>query len=74
MTTVTVTTVGSSTGIVLPKEIREYLGVEKGDNVTFVRDNGSIRIIRHDKEYDKWMEAGHSLMERYSDTLRKLAE
>lgn len=31
--------------ITIPKDIREILGVSKGDRVTFVVENGNVRLI-----------------------------
>lgn len=31
--------------VTIPKDIREILGIESGDRVTFIVENGSVRIV-----------------------------
>ncbi len=31
--------------VTIPKDIREILGIESGDRVTFVVENGNVRIV-----------------------------
>lgn len=37
--------VGNNGWIVIPQNIREVLGVSNGDRITFVVENGSVRLI-----------------------------
>jgi len=73
-TTVKVTTVGSSTGIVLPKEILERLQIEKGDLLYVTETPGGVQLTPFDPEFEKAMEAGKRVMRKYRNALRKLAE
>jgi putative addiction module antidote len=72
--TVKVTTVGNSTGIVLPKEILERLQVEKGDTLYLTESPGGIQLTPFDPEFEKTMESGRKVMRKYRNALRKLAE
>jgi putative addiction module antidote len=72
--TVKVTTVGNSTGIVLPKEVLERLQVEKGDTLYLTESPGGIQLTPFDPEFEKTMESGRKVMRKYRNALRKLAE
>jgi putative addiction module antidote len=73
-TKVKVTTVGSSTGIVLPKEILERLQIEKGDILYVIETPGGVQLTPYQPEFAKTVEAGRRVMRKYRNTLRKLAE
>ena len=45
ITFIDTTTVMSHGLITIPKDIREILGISCGDRVTFVVENGSVRLI-----------------------------
>ena len=45
ITFIDTTTVMSHGQITIPKDIREILGISCGDRVTFVVENGSVRLI-----------------------------
>ena len=34
--------------VTIPKDIREILGVSSGDRITFVVENGSVRVVNAD--------------------------
>lgn len=73
-TTVKVTTVGSSTGIVLPKEILERLHLRKGDSVYLSETPDGVHISPYRPDFDEAIETGRRIMRKYRNTLRKLAE
>lgn len=73
-TTVKVTTVGNSTGIVLPKEILERLQVEKGDSVYLTETPDGVRMSAYRPDFVEAIEAGRRVMRKYRNALRKLAE
>lgn len=73
-TTVKVTTVGSSTGIVLPKEVLERLHIEKGDTLYLTETPDGVRLTPYRPEFAQAVEAGRRVMRKYRNTLRKLAE
>ncbi len=72
--TVKVTTVGSSTGIVLPKEVLERLQIERGDVLYLTEVPGGIQLTPFRPEFARTIEAGRRVMRRYRNTLKKLAE
>jgi putative addiction module antidote len=71
---VKITTVGSSAGIVLPKEILAKLRVEKGDSLYVTETPGGIQLTPYDKEFSRQVVAGRKVMRKYRDALRKLAK
>lgn len=71
---VKITTVGSSVGIVLPKEVLAKLHVEKGDSLYITETPQGIQLTPYDEEFDRQIEIGKKVMRQYRDALRKLAE
>lgn len=72
--TVKVTTVGSSTGIVLPKDVLERLHLQRGDSVYLTESPGGVHITPYRPDFAEAVEAGRRVMRKYRNTLRKLAE
>lgn len=73
-TTLKVTTIGNSTGVVLPKDILARLRVSKGDSLIVSETPNGIELSAHDPEVALQMEIGEKVMRKYRDVLRKLAE
>ncbi|MBB6144957.1 putative addiction module antidote [Silvibacterium bohemicum] len=71
---VKVTTVGSSAGIVLPKELLTKLNIQKGDTLHVTETPTGLQLSPYDEQFAKTMEAAQDIMRRYRDTLRKLAQ
>ncbi len=74
MTTVKVTKIGNSEGVILPKEILEKLRVSKGDTLTLTETPGGIELRIYDEEFAKQMEIAERVMRENRDVLKKLAE
>jgi len=74
MTTVKLTTVGSSTGIVLPKEVLERLRVSKGDTLHLVETPNGVELTPYDPEFQKQMTIAEQVMRSDRNVLKKLAE
>jgi putative addiction module antidote len=73
-TTVKITTIGNSVGIVLPKDILNRLHVEKGDSLYLVETPEGIHLSPYDQNFAAEMEAARRVMRKHRDVLRKLAE
>jgi putative addiction module antidote len=73
-TAVKVTTVGSSAGIVLPREILNRLHVEKGDTVYLTESPDGIRITPYDAAFAQKVDILEQVMRENRDVLKKLAE
>lgn len=74
MATVKVTTVGNSTGIVLPKELLEKLRISKGDNLTVTETSRGLELSAYDPEFTEGMKIAEEVMREDRDVLKKLAE
>jgi putative addiction module antidote len=73
-TTVKITTIGNSVGIVLPKEILCRLHVEKGDSLYLLETPEGIQLTPYDQNFAAEMDAAKRVMRKHRDVLRKLAE
>jgi len=69
-----VTTVGSSAGIVLPKEALAILKVAKGDSVFLTESPDGVRITPYDPAFEEQMSLARSFMRERRDVLRELAK
>jgi len=69
-----VTTVGSSAGVVLPKEILTKLKVAKGDFVFLTESPDGFRITPYDPEFEENMALARQVMRKRRDLLRELAK
>ena len=74
MTTVKVTTVGNSTGIVLPKEVLQHLRVGKGDTLYVIETPDGVRLTPYSPEFAQQAEVAEQVMREDRDVLKKLAE
>ena len=74
MRTLKVTTIGNSTGVVLPKELLQRLRVEKGDTLFVLETPHGIELVPYDPDFAAQMEAAERVMREDRDVLKKLAE
>jgi putative addiction module antidote len=74
MSTLKLTTVGNSAGVVLPKEILQRLRVDKGDLLYVLETPNGIELTPYDPEFAAQMEAAERVMREDRDVLKKLAE
>jgi putative addiction module antidote len=73
-TTVKLTTIGNSVGVVLPKELLTKLKVEKGDTLYVSETPDGIQLTPYDQEFADQMKAARRVMKENRDVLRRLAE
>jgi putative addiction module antidote len=69
-----VMTVGSSVGVVLPKEALARLRVKKGDKIYLIESPNGYELVPYDPEFAKQMAAAEEGMHRYRNALRELAK
>jgi putative addiction module antidote len=69
----TVTQIGNSTGVILPKEAAARLKVKKGDRVYLTETSDGYFITPYDPEFEAQMEAARRGMAKYRNTLHELA-
>jgi putative addiction module antidote len=75
MPTLKLTAVGTSTGVVIPKEMLARLNLTKGDLVYAVETpDGGYRLTPYDPAFAARMDKAEAIMRRYRNTLRVLAE
>jgi putative addiction module antidote len=73
-TTVKITSIGNSIGIVLPKEVAARLRVEKGDTLYITEAPDGIRLSAYDEDFARNMDAMERVMRENRDVLKRLAE
>jgi len=74
MTTLRLTTIGNSTGVVLPREILQRLRVDRGDTLYVIETPGGIELTPYNPEFAAQMEVAERVMREDRDVLRRLAE
>lgn len=72
--TLKITTVGSSAGVVLPKDLLHRLRVDKGDTLYVLETPRGIEISPYDPDFAEQMEVAERVMREDRDVLKKLAE
>lgn len=68
------TSIGNSTGVVLPKEILARLRVGRGDVLYVLETREGIELTLYDPEFARQMDLAEEIMHEERDVLRKLAE
>lgn len=75
MLTLKITSIGSSAGVILPKEALALLKVEKGDTLFLTEaPGGGYTVTPYDPEFERQMALGEQLMREDRDILRALAK
>ncbi len=74
MTKLKLTTVGNSTGLVLPKEILQHLRISKGAFLYAVETPNGIELTPYDPEFGAQLDVAEQVMRDDRDVLKKLAE
>ncbi len=74
ITTVKVTAIGNSAGIILPKEILEKLRISKGDTLTVTETPDGVHLTPFDEKVARQMEVAERVMRENRNMLRKLAQ
>lgn len=74
MTTLTIRKIGNSEGVILPKEVLARMHVKEGDQLFVTETPDGFSVRSYDPVFEKQMDAAESIMRRYRNTLKKLAE
>jgi putative addiction module antidote len=74
MQTAKILTIGSSSGIVLTKEIMARLKVQKGDLLYISETANGIELTPYDQEFAEQMKSAEYVMNKHRDVLRMLAK
>lgn len=73
-TNLTVTKIGNSEGVILPKEVLAKLRVGKGDKLYLTETPDGYQIRPYDELFARTMEIAERVMREDRDVLKKLAE
>lgn len=68
------TTIGTSTGAILPKEMLTRLKVGKGDALFAIETAEGYLLTPYDPAIEEQLKAGRQFMKEYRDTFKALAE
>jgi putative addiction module antidote len=66
--------VGTSTGVLLPKEMLVRLKVKKDDMLFAIETSEGYLLTPYDPEVERQMTKGREFMAKYRDTFRALAK
>lgn len=64
---------GNSTGVVLPPEILQEAGLQRGDEIVIRAERGQIVISARTPVREEVVRAAEAVVARYDDVFRKLA-
>ena len=74
MTTLKLTTIGTSTGVVIPKEMLARLKIGKGDILYAIETAEGYLLTPYDPAIEEQLKAGKQFMKEYRDTFKALAK
>lgn len=67
--------VGTSTGVILPKDLLTRLNLAKGDTLYATETaDGALRLTPYDPDFAARMDKAEDIMSRYRNTLHALAQ
>ncbi len=69
-----VTTVGSSAGVILPKEVLARLHVDKGDTLFLTGAPDGYRLTPYNPDFERQMDLARKVMRQRRDVLTQLAK
>lgn len=69
-----ITAIGSSAGVILPKEALTRLKVGKGDQLFMVETKDGYLLTPYSPSVEEQLKIGQDFMKEYRDTFRALAK
>lgn len=69
-----VTQIGNSLGVILPKEITNYLHVSKGDTLYVTLSPNGLEVSPYNAELEAEIAMGQAFMNEYRETFKVLAK
>jgi putative addiction module antidote len=66
--------IGNSQGVILPKELLEEMGVQKGDKLSVQRREDGWRVANYSADFETQMDVARKVMKKYRNVLRALAK
>jgi putative addiction module antidote len=73
MTSLKITTVGNSVGLILPRDLLAKLRVAKGDTLYVTETPNGIELTPYQPDFAAQVQAAEAIMRENRDALRKLA-
>lgn len=70
----TIRAIGNSSGVVLPKELLEYLKVKQGDKLFVSQTPDGLKLTPYDNESAAQMDVMRQIMRERRNLLRELAK
>lgn len=74
MATLKLRKVGSSVGVIIPKDILDALHLTEGDQIYARVNSDGVHLTPYDPDFDAAMEAFSRTRRKYRNALRKLAK
>ena len=74
MATLKLTAVGTSTGVVIPKEILKRMKVSRGDTLFAIETPTGYLLTPYDPEIEEELQIGRRFMQKYRETFKALAK
>lgn len=74
MTTLKLTQIGNSVGVILPKEVLARLKVAKGDTLFVTDTPDGVALTPYDPALEEQLALGREFMRDYRDTFHQLAK
>jgi len=66
--------VGNSVAVILPKHVRQKMGVKEDDAIYLTETPDGYRISPYDPEFARQMELARKVQAKHRDALRELAK
>jgi antitoxin MazE len=74
VTKLKIRSIGSSSGVILPKELLDRLNLGEGDELFVTEIGREIRLSPYNPDFDKLMNAARAGVKKYRNALRALAK
>ncbi len=74
MVTLTVRRIGSSLGVILPREAAQTLNVGEGDRLILTETPEGMKLTAYDADFELQIRAAEKCIHRYRNALRELAK
>jgi putative addiction module antidote len=66
--------VGNSVALIVPKSVRENMGVSEGSSVYLTETPDGYKISAYDPEFSRQMDLARKLQKKHRDALHELAK
>jgi putative addiction module antidote len=75
LTKLKLSAIGTSTGVIIPKEMLARMNLAKGDSIYAIETpDGGYRLTPYDPGFAEKMDKAEEIMRRYRNTLHALAK